>query len=134
MILRLVFAALGATWVFWQIPFSSTAEIKLPEVTAFSAFPDSIPPQDVEERLKLYEAMLSKIPKEELNPKSEEPSLRTPDQKFSYGLYDSIVALDASQRQLRERPNSPLIDFERKEKDQTRMQKSSEGAIELRRR
>ncbi len=62
---------------------------------AFSAFPDSIPPQDVEKRLELYEAMLSKIPKEELNPKSEEPSLRTPDQKFSYGLYDSIVALDA---------------------------------------
>ena len=46
MILRLVFAALGATWVFWQIPFSSTAEIKLPEVAAFSAFPDSVPASD----------------------------------------------------------------------------------------
>ena len=91
---------------------------------AFSAFPDSIPPQDVEKRLKLYEAMLSKIPKEELNPKSEEPSLRTPDQKFSYGLYDSIVALDASEGQLRERPNSPLIDFERKENDRARTQKA----------
>lgn len=46
MILRLVFAALGATWVFWQIPVSSTAEVKLPEVAAFSAFPDSVPASD----------------------------------------------------------------------------------------
>lgn len=46
MILRLVFATIGATWVFWQIPFSSTAEIKLPEVTAFAAFPDNAVPSD----------------------------------------------------------------------------------------
>lgn len=46
MILRLVFAALAATWVFWQIPFSSTAQIRLPEVVAYAAFPESVAAPD----------------------------------------------------------------------------------------
>lgn len=46
MILRLVFAAIGATWVFWQIPFSSTAEIRLPEIVAYAAFPESVAASD----------------------------------------------------------------------------------------
>ncbi len=38
MIFRFIAAILVATWLIWQVPFSSTDEIRLPEITAFSAF------------------------------------------------------------------------------------------------
>lgn len=41
MIFRLAFATIVSTWVGWQIPFSSTAEIKLPEIAAFTAFSEA---------------------------------------------------------------------------------------------
>jgi hypothetical protein len=60
---------------------------------AFSAFPDSVPPADPEKRLELYEALVNKIWSAS-NVSSEEVNLETPEQKFSYGLPDVIVALN----------------------------------------
>jgi hypothetical protein len=37
-IFRFIAAIIAATWILWQLPFSSTDEIRLPEIAAFSAF------------------------------------------------------------------------------------------------
>ncbi|MBN8222832.1 MAG: hypothetical protein J0L53_18095 [Spirochaetes bacterium] len=43
MIFRFIAAIIVATWLLWQVPFSATDEIRLPEIAAFSAFSDEPP-------------------------------------------------------------------------------------------
>lgn len=42
MIFRFVAAIIVATWLIWQVPFSSTDEIRLPEITGFSPFKEDV--------------------------------------------------------------------------------------------
>lgn len=43
MIFRFIAAIIFATWLIWQIPFSSTDEIRLPEISAFASYADATP-------------------------------------------------------------------------------------------